>query len=280
MNPTSEERTLAVLAHLSALAFGAGLVVPAILWTSQRGKSEYIRFQTLQAYGYQSLGYTVWMLVYLLFFVLIFIALMVLAAIVPNASQNELIPTLFSIVIMVAVLGLFGLYLLFPLIAAVMCALGKDYHYPILGGRLAKFLDSAEGETNAERFAAAMGHFAVIQPIWGLLGPLYLWLAGGKDSVYLKIQSAQTTLYQVLVNILYLVAAFVGLALLLLSLLLISAADTLGMPGIAAVMALLCIWGLFALILPLFHILGQWAGLRVLLGQDFRYPLLGRLFDK
>ena len=34
------------------------------------------------------------------------------------------------------------------------------------------------------------------------------------------------------------------------------------------------------LIVPLFHILGQWAGYRVLKGDDYRYPLVGRLVEK
>jgi uncharacterized Tic20 family protein len=49
MKPASEERIIAALAHLSALALGIGMVVPAILWTSQREKSKYAAFQSLQA---------------------------------------------------------------------------------------------------------------------------------------------------------------------------------------------------------------------------------------
>ena len=59
----------------------------------------------------------------------------------------------------------------------------------------------------------------------------------------------------------------------------LAAADVLGMGGIVAMMVLLCVFGLFALIMPLFHILGQWAGLRVLQGHDYRYPLIGRLVE-
>ncbi|HET9913424.1 MAG TPA: hypothetical protein VFQ13_16130, partial [Anaerolineales bacterium] len=34
------------------------------------------------------------------------------------------------------------------------------------------------------------------------------------------------------------------------------------------------------LLVPLFHILGQWAGYRILKGDDYRYRLVGRLADK
>ena len=34
------------------------------------------------------------------------------------------------------------------------------------------------------------------------------------------------------------------------------------------------------LIVPLLHILGQWAGYRVLKGDDYRYPLVGKLVER
>ena len=61
--PSTEERVWAVLSHLSAIALGMGIVLPVIGWSEQRRKSKYASFQCLQALGYQSLGYTVWILV-------------------------------------------------------------------------------------------------------------------------------------------------------------------------------------------------------------------------
>jgi uncharacterized membrane protein len=37
---------------------------------------------------------------------------------------------------------------------------------------------------------------------------------------------------------------------------------------------------LIVLIVPLFHIMGQWAGYRVLKGDDYRYPALGKFVEK
>jgi len=37
---------------------------------------------------------------------------------------------------------------------------------------------------------------------------------------------------------------------------------------------------LLILSVPLLHILGQWAGYRVLKGDHYRYPLIGRLVEK
>jgi hypothetical protein len=42
----------------------------------------------------------------------------------------------------------------------------------------------------------------------------------------------------------------------------------------------LLLGGAVMLLVPLFHILGQWAGYRILEGDDYRYPLVGRLVEK
>jgi uncharacterized membrane protein len=34
------------------------------------------------------------------------------------------------------------------------------------------------------------------------------------------------------------------------------------------------------LVVPLFHIMGQWAGYRILKGDDYRYPVAGNLVEK
>src|SRR5512133_21351 len=101
MKPTSEERVIAVISHITALAFGAGLVLPAILWSENRRKSCYIRFQTLQALGYQSFGYTVWLLGLFALIILFYILMFILALVVPNAAQNETIPLVLSVLSMV-----------------------------------------------------------------------------------------------------------------------------------------------------------------------------------
>ena len=64
--PSNEERIWAVLGHLSALAIGMGLILPLVGWAEQRGKSKFATVQCLQALGYQTLGYTVWILSMLL----------------------------------------------------------------------------------------------------------------------------------------------------------------------------------------------------------------------
>ena len=271
---------------------GAGLLVSALLWSENRKKSAYVRFQTLQALGYQSLGYTVWLLAALLVFVVFYLGLFLIAMIVPDAAQNETIMIALSILLMAGFFGLLAVYLLIPVIGAVFCGMGRDFRYPLLGGRLARSLgyqpeagtDSPHASLDSafeEQFAAAMGHFAVIIPIWGLLAPAYLWLSHPKHSSFLKFQSAQTTLYQVFVNLLYFGLTFGSIVIGLGSMVLFALTVDLGeWNPVAGLMVMTCLLGCTGLIVPLFHILGQWAGLQTLRGRDFKYPLLGRWVNK
>lgn len=290
MSPSSQDRILAVIAHLAALAFGSGVVIPAVLWSENRKKSAYVRFQVLQAFGYQSLGYTLWAIGGLLLLVLFYLGLVLTAVIFPAGSaQNKTAIAIFSIAGIVTVFGMMGLYLLIPLIGAVLCGLGKDFRYPLLGSRLADALgyppeageDSPEMDSAfEERFAAAMGHFAIILPFWGLLAPAWLWISHKSHSSWLKFQSAQTTLYQIFVNLLYFgltfASIFIGLGTVALFALMPDLQPLA--PGMG-ILAASCLLGCSGLIMPLLHILGQWAGLQTLRGRDFKYPVLGRWIE-
>ena len=295
--PSTEERVWAALSHLSALAFGMGLLLPVIGWSQQRNKSKYAAFQCLQALGYQSLGYTVWTLSYFVLMIFFMIIILVLLSFV-TAESGEIQPVAmagFNILLFLFIFLGFGLYFLFPVIAAISCALGRDFRYPIMGNRLAHYLeyDPAKDEEPAglkeeheDRWVSAMGHFCVIIPMWGLMAPFAAWVTEGKRSPFLKFQSAQTLLYQGVVMLLSFLPGMVylfGFMVLLLTMGIGSISDnSSSMAGVGVIF--LAVFGLMALVLalliPLFHILGQWAGYRVLKGDDFRYPLVGKWAER
>lgn len=292
--PTAEDRVWTVLAHLSALAFGMGILLPVIGWSDQRRKSNYATFQCLQALGYQSVGFTVWVLSYLV--IIILGAIILLATL---GSDNEADPNALQspgmIFFFILLFGLFAVYFVFPIIAAVACAFGKDFRYPILGDRLARYL-GYESKVSAEtqwlhedhelRWVVAMGHFSILIMLWGMLAPLTAWILQGKNNLFLKFQSIQTLIYQCVTTVIYFIGGFLyffGIVLLFVSMGVIGAPDFNSSTGIVSFIVLgaaLLISALLILSVPLLHILGQWAGYRVLKGDDYRYPLIGRFVEK
>jgi uncharacterized Tic20 family protein len=292
--PTTEDRIWAVLAHLSALSFGMGILLPVLGWSDQRRKSNYASFQCLQALGYQSVGFTVWVLSYL---VIIILGSILLLAMGFNSGENlNALQSPGMIIFFLLIFGLFALYLVFPIIAAIVCAFGKDFRYPFLGHRLARYLgyDPAQKlqdqtwleEDHEFRWVAAMGHFSILVVLWGMLAPLTAWILQGKNSPFLKFQSIQTLAYQGVATILFLVGGFIyAFGLILFPIMLFSGfSSNLDSPtsiiGLIIFIGILLVAMAIILIVPLLHILGQWAGYRVLKGEDYHYPWIGRLVER
>ena len=289
--PTTEDRIWAVLSHLSAVTLGMGILLPVIGWAEQRRKSNYASFQCLQALGYQSLGYTIWLLSYLVVMI-VFLIILVTFSFQAETRGEAFDPFIGSwLIIMYALIfGFLALYIIVPIVAAIACALGKDFRYPILGNRLARYLeyndakDERLNEDHELRWVAAAGHFSVIIALWGMLVPFAAWFTQGKQSLFLKIQSIQTLIFQAGAFILYFVAVFVYVSGLFLVFATMGFIET--QFGSSSIMIILILFGAISfvvvavfLLIPLLHILGQWAGYRVLKGDDFRYPLIGRLVE-
>ena len=296
-SPTTEDRVWTVLAHLSALSFGMGILLPVVGWSDQRRKSNYASFQCLQALGYQSVGFTVWILSFLVIIIVAAIIFLVTLGSVEGGSQTpnvNLGPGV--IVFTMIVFGFFALYFVLPIIAAIACALGKDFRYPIMGDRLARYLEydpSQKSEAQAWlnedrefRWVAAMGHVSILIMFWGMLAPLTAWILQGKQSLFLKFQSIQTLVYQAITTIIYFAGGFLylfGIVLLIVSIGGIGEPNFNSSMGIGSMVVMgvaLLISALLILIVPLLHILGQWAGYRILKGENYRYPLIGKLVDK
>lgn len=291
--PSIEERVWAAIAHLSTLAMGIGLFLPIFGWSESRRKSNYTSFQCLQALGYQTLGYTVWILTTLIAAIVSGVGFL---SRIQHIDALETDLNAWAAGHTALTFGLIALYLLPPLIAGIACALGRDFRYPFMGGRLARYLGydltrSGEEKTwlveeHEDRWVASMGHFSVIIVIWGLLVSIFSWALQGRRSLFLKFQAIQAFAYQAGTTLLYFAGGFfyvLGIVVFIL---------TIGFEGeisfdssnvlIGAVVFLvsLLITLLILLAVPLLHILGQWAGYRVLKGDEYKYPIVGRLVEK
>jgi uncharacterized Tic20 family protein len=106
------------------------------------------------------------------------------------------------------------------------------------------------------------------------------------STFFLKFQSIQTIVYQAATTILYLVALFfyfIGFGLLIAGM---GAFGTLALDSPLGILGPIVLAVSFSisfvliLLIPLLHILGQWAGYRVLKGDDYRYPFVGQWVKK
>lgn len=69
--PTSDEKLLSLLSHLSL--FLGGIVLPIIIWATQKDKSKFVRFHSLQSIFFH-ISIAVLIIVIVLFFLMIMIA--------------------------------------------------------------------------------------------------------------------------------------------------------------------------------------------------------------
>jgi uncharacterized Tic20 family protein len=115
--PNTEDRIWSILSHLSSLAFGMGIVLPIVGWSDQRRKSNYATFQNLQALGYQSLGFTIWILSYLILLVVAAIILLAMTGTEGNVASQSTIPTSWLNTFYLVTIGFLALYILLPVVA-------------------------------------------------------------------------------------------------------------------------------------------------------------------
>lgn len=285
----AEERVWAVIAHLSSVAMGVGILLPVIGWSESRRRSKYAAFQSLQALGYQTLGYTIWILVTLVFLVISSIGAVAAITNLENVEQEMMA---FVAGHSVLTLGLIAVYFVLPVIGTVACGLGREFRYPIMGNRLAKYLgyDSTESdwliEEHEDRWVASMGHFAVIIMLWGLLAPATAWIVQGKRSLFLKFQAAQAVIFQAFTLVLYFLSGVLYIGGFVFFLISVGGMDAMNLDSSFAMFGVVVFFGsllctfVIVLLVPLLHIMGQWAGYRILKGDDYRYPLVGKFVEK
>jgi uncharacterized Tic20 family protein len=139
---TQNERGLAGLAHgsilLGVFTGGVGGIIAAlIIWLTQKDKSAYAAYQSLQALVYQGLTLLVttvcwccWGALYMA---------MILAPIISNPDRYEDTPPAtvwLGLVLMIIPLAVWGLTVLYGLYASARCFGGHDFKYAVIGNWL------------------------------------------------------------------------------------------------------------------------------------------------
>jgi len=151
---TSDDRIMAALAHGAVILGLWGVVISAVIWSTQKEKSAYVRFQALQAMVYQLCDTAAMMLLGLLvgfcgfgvLAVMMFGGLVTLAATTDSSST----PVPFLFFNLFFPLGIVGLALPLLLIRLALIAyafygayqayLGRDFRYSVIGARVERYL--------------------------------------------------------------------------------------------------------------------------------------------
>jgi uncharacterized Tic20 family protein len=293
---TSDEKLWAAIAHGSSLVPLWGSIVAAIIWFTQRQRSAYVRFHSLQAMSYHVLS--LWAFTWIMPLLLIGLVVLAVAGIVligPDTLDNDTAGLIFSLgvqaIIWGGLLAAFGLYALVGLIGGGFSLAGREFRYPLFGKALARKLgysgpDSGILEEQEEQVAGAVAHSTAVLLMFGAIVPLAIWVTQKERSRFLGFQSLQAAVYQGLGALGY----FLAMGLYVLSAAAFTGYGILGAlehgsePNITALLLILtpmlCFMFLVAIGGPTFHLFSIIASLRVLRGHDYKYPLLGRYLQR
>ena len=127
---SKEEKLMALLSHLSIFIPNIGILAPIIIWVTNKEKSNFVRFNALQAIFFQLIFFILMML-----FIFVGIILMLVAIPWFDLSSNAE-PGILFFLSMVFMFMYFPLWIIFGIYAAVASAKsfkGKIFKYAIIG---------------------------------------------------------------------------------------------------------------------------------------------------
>ena len=141
--PTSDEGLMAAIAHFF------GLLVALIVWITQKDKSRYVRFQSVQAMAFDIIVSVLMLLVVGLIMILVFgvLALGVGNIAIIGSQGNPSAEPIRTIVALMAaapflipclVIPVVGVVFVVRLVATIQTFQGKNFHYPWLGNIIEK----------------------------------------------------------------------------------------------------------------------------------------------
>lgn len=129
-----DERILAALAHGAILLPIYGIIVPAIIWITQKEKSRYVSFQSLQALVFHLTLLFLYMIGLLCYFVSFFgmFGGMFLA----ESSSSEwmaVLPSLFPFAVLGGFVCIGVFFVIYGAVGAILSLVGKEFRYLVIG---------------------------------------------------------------------------------------------------------------------------------------------------
>lgn len=156
MQPLDQnDRIMAALAHAAALLPLMGVIVPIIIWVTQRERSKYVSFQALQAVVYQItmiLLYFIGMALYMLSFLLMGVRIMLVEGAKAGNGDLSGLVAFVPLLVFMAIMLVGLVFVVYGVVAAILTLQGKDFRYVLLGNALQRYLE--KGQPDAARAAA------------------------------------------------------------------------------------------------------------------------------
>ena len=127
---TIEEKLMSVLSHISIVIPNIGILAPIIIWITQKEKSQFTRFNAIQAIFFQLIFLALTMITVIVGLILMFVSLPAL-----TSSPNEAPGTLFwvSMGIMTLYFPLWIIFSIYGIVASVKSFKGKKFKYKVIG---------------------------------------------------------------------------------------------------------------------------------------------------
>ncbi|HEY9088687.1 MAG TPA: DUF4870 domain-containing protein [Anaerolineaceae bacterium] len=133
---SQDERVLAAISHVSILMPMVGFFAPLIIWITQKEKSRYVAFQSLQALAYQFAMILAYLLSMGCYVAAVFAPILAMPFLASGSSEiSPLIGAgfLFPFVVL-ALIGLGAMvFVVYGLVAAVLAYQGKPFRYALIG---------------------------------------------------------------------------------------------------------------------------------------------------
>lgn len=152
--PTPDERLIAALSHITVLLPFWGAIATIFIWLSQREKSGYVAFQSLQALAYHLVMIFAWFVgmgIYMCVFFTVFLGTMIGAA-TESFGSSEVLIVLFNLspFLILGVFTIFGLaFIVYGVIGAINAFQGKPFRYIFIADRVERFMQSGTEATPA-----------------------------------------------------------------------------------------------------------------------------------
>ena len=138
---TNEEKLFALLSHLSI--FIGGIILPIILWATQKDKSKFIALNALQAIFYQ-LSYIAFFIIFMLVFVSLYIFLGLGAGLLFIGQSPDFAPVVSILVIIASIIFYAAIFIVmfgfmgYAIYMGIKSYRGELRKYPIIGNIIYK----------------------------------------------------------------------------------------------------------------------------------------------